>query len=81
MIQAAEDIKEKNEDLVSKREFYSVTPDGSKILNDLIKNDVLEDISATDVKLKDHSSDIKDKIRAIAGDNFDRIINILGLVR
>ena len=78
-IQPAEDIKEKNADLVSKREFYSVTPDGSKILNDLIKNNVLEDISATDVKLKDHSSDIKDKIRAIAGDNFDRIINILGL--
>ena len=62
-----------------KREFYSVTPDGPKILNDLIKNDVLEDISETDVKLKNHSTDIKDKIRVIAGENFERILAILGL--
>ena len=72
-------FKAMNDEFVPKIDFYVVSPDGEKILNELIKNDVLESVSETEVKLKDRSVGIKDKIRAIAGDNFEKIIKILGL--
>ena len=47
------------------------------ILDELIKSDILEDVSSTEVRLKVDLYQNKEMIKDIAGDNFDEIWGIL----
>jgi len=64
---------------IAKSKFIEICTygNGSMILDELIKSDILEEVSPTEVRLKVNLDQNKDMIKDIAGDNFDEVWGIL----
>jgi len=71
------EIQRAHIDTILKSMFLGVGSNGDRILNELINNDVLVDVSSTRVGLKPDLERSKDLVRKIAGSDFDRIWFIL----
>jgi hypothetical protein len=70
-------IEIKGADTITKRHFSKIGSNGTSILNKLIKNDILENISSRAVRIKGNLDETKNKIREIAGNDFDKVLAIL----
>lgn len=64
---------------VAKSRFLETGSNGETILNELLKNGILEEINSREIRLKENLDQNKNKIRGIAGDSFDQILNLLQL--
>jgi len=64
---------------VSKSKFLEVGSNGEVILNELLKDGVLEEINSREIRLKENLDQNKGKVKRIAGDSFDQILNLLQL--
>jgi len=62
---------------LAKMKFFVVGPDGTTILNELIKSGILEEVSPIEVRLKPDIELKQDTVREIAKGDFDEIWAIL----
>ena len=62
---------------IAKLKITEIIPNGNAVLNELIKNDVLENISNTEVRLKPNLEQKKNLVQKITKDKFDDIWIIL----